>query len=135
MLPKIEILPPQGKRSAGNPNWVPGESGNPAGGQDVKLRQRALRYARSKALSAMKRLAEMMDDPAAPYSVQAFCANAILDRALGKPKQEVAVESQSRSLEDILIAIASARRQAEEDANASSPPELSSDNSEETSQP
>lgn len=129
---EIEIIPP---RRRGNPAWVPGVSGNPEGDRDNEMKRRALRYARSKALPAMKKLFALMEDAKAPYSVQAFCANAILDRALGKPKQEVAVESQSRSLEDILIAIASARRQAEEDANASSPPELSSDNSEEPSQP
>jgi hypothetical protein len=59
-----------------------------------------------------------MMDPKAPFTVRAFCAANWIDRALGKPRQSVAVEQQGRTLEDILRAIA-ADREAEKAAKSS----------------
>ena len=50
-----------------------------------------------------------MMDPKAPYTVRAFCAANWIDRSLGKPRQSVEVESQGRTLESILMAIAEKR--------------------------
>ena len=111
-----EILPPK----RGNPAWKPGVSGNPAGDRDNRLKILVLRYARAKSLRAIKRLVALVDDPKAGKTVQLAAAIAVLDRALGRPKQDISVESQGRSLEDILRSIAAAR-EAERAEKAVSP--------------
>ena len=117
-MQEIEIIPP---KKRGNPAWTKGVSGNPAGDRDNKLKHLVLRYARSKSVQAIKRLAEIMVDPKASYGVQVTAATAVLDRAWGKPKQTVDVEQQGRTLEEILLAIAATREDAELEQISPSP--------------
>jgi hypothetical protein len=62
--------------------WEPGQSGNPSG--KGGLYHEAVRIARENAPAAMQKLAALMDcgDP----RVEAVAANALLERAFGKPK-------------------------------------------------
>jgi hypothetical protein len=62
--------------------WRPGQSGNP-GGQTADFGE-ALRLARQAAPDAVRRLIELMDSD--DGRVAAVACNAILDRALGKPR-------------------------------------------------
>lgn len=65
--------------------WQPGQSGNPEGMN--KARREAYRLAKQAAPEAMAVLIERMADPAEDSRVRTVAANAVLDRALGKPKE------------------------------------------------
>jgi hypothetical protein len=107
----VEIIEPQrGYRG----RWL--TSGNP-GGLTHEHRD-LLKLFRDKCPDAANVLYDIMMDPKAPFTVRAFCAANWIDRALGKPRQSVAVEQQGRTLEDILRAIA-ADREAEKAAKSS----------------
>jgi hypothetical protein len=98
----VEIIEPQrGNRG----RWL--TSGNP-GGLTHEHRD-LLKLFRDKCPDAANVLYDIMMDPKATFTVRAFCAANWIDRALGKPRQSVAVEQQGRTLEDILNAIAEAR--------------------------
>lgn len=108
--------------------WLfkPGHSGNP-GGIDAKLKARVLRFARSKGMKALKKLEQIMDNPKAMPSTQAMCAIAILNRGFGMPKQDISVENQGRTLEEMLLAIYEKR--AEDAKLIENAAETSSENS------
>lgn len=109
----VEIIPP--RRDAYG-RWMRGTpSPNPSGciprdGREV------LELAREGSLPAMRRLIAIVDDPEAPYAAQIAAAVHVLDRAWGKAKQVVDVEDQGKTLEQILMAIAAARRAEAEEA-------------------
>ena len=64
--------------------WKPGQSGNPGGiGGPVK---EAMRLAREATPEAMRTLIELLKDE--DPKVRAVAANAILDRSMGKPKDQ-----------------------------------------------
>ena len=102
----VEIIPP---RRGACGRWLRGTpSPNPSGciprdGREV------LELAREGSPAAMRRLIAIVNDEQAPYGAQIAAAMAVLDRAFGKPKQEVSVENQGRSLEEMLRAIHAAR--------------------------
>ena len=75
----------------------------------------------------MRRLIAIVNDEEAPYGAQIAAANAVLDRAFGQPKQELTVEQQGRSLEDILRALYEKREaeKAQERAEGERPPATS----------
>jgi hypothetical protein len=98
----VEIIPPrrdaQGRWLHGTPS--PDPSGCiPRDGREV------LELTREGSPAAIRRLIAIVNDDKAPYGAQIAAANALLERAWGKPKQEIAVEDQGRSLEQMLIAI------------------------------
>ncbi len=106
----IEVLPP---RRDANGRWLRGTpSPNPSGciprdGREV------LELAREGSLAAMRRLIAIVNDGEAPYAAQIAAANAVLDRAWGRPKQDIAVEDKGRSLEDLLRDVYEARQAKE----------------------
>ena len=63
---------------------VKGQSGNPGGRPKEVAEVREL--ARQKCPRAIERLAEIVDDPEAPYSSQVAAANSLLDRGHGRPE-------------------------------------------------
>ena len=95
----VEIIPP--RRDAYG-RWLRGTpSPNPSGciprdGREV------LELAREGSPAAIRRLIAIVNDEEAPYGAQIAAANAVLDRAFGRPKQEVTLENQGRTLEDML---------------------------------
>ena len=109
----MEVLPP--RRDAYG-RWLRGTpSPNPTGciprdGREV------LELAREGSLAAMRRLIAIVDDPEAPYAAQIAAANAVLDRAWGKAKQEMSVEDNGATLEQLLMAVHAAR-EAEQEAD------------------
>src|SRR4051812_49615203 len=78
------------KRKATPASWPKGKSGNPAGRPPVTPEEREVRdLARQKSLGALERLDKLGKGAGAP----AVRANeAILARAFGQPRQDVAVE-------------------------------------------
>ena len=66
--------PKTGGRQAGTPNKATA---------DVKA------VAATYTTSALETLAEIMQDGTAPHSARVAAANALLDRAVGKPRQEI----------------------------------------------
>ena len=111
-----EILPPPQKKSH---LWVKGQpSPNPLGPR-ANIEYRAMQdAARRHSVTSIAVLADLQVH-AKSEAVRAMCANMLLDRAFGKPKQTVDVEQQGRTLEDILTAIAAAR-QAQREAELAS---------------
>ena len=95
----VEIIPP---RRDANGRWLRGTpSPNPSGciprdGREV------LELAREGSPAAIRRLVAIVNDEEAPYGAQIAAASAVLERAFGKPKQEVSVENEGRTLEDML---------------------------------
>jgi len=77
-------------------NWKPGQSGN----QNGRPRKYCdlLRLTRAATPEAVKILKECMRDTQAPWPARVTAATALLDRAWGKPKEHVEVESVSTSL-------------------------------------
>lgn len=67
--------------------FQPGKSGNPGGRPKIPAEVREL--ARALTMEAIETHAEIMRDKEAPPAARAASANAILDRALGKPTQPV----------------------------------------------
>ncbi len=106
-----EILPPRTRDELGR--WLPGRSPHPGGLAPEK--RLALDLAKEASPNAMRCLIELMEDPASPPAVRMACAVHILDRALGRPKQQVEVENQGRTLEQLLQAIYAAREAEAQD--------------------
>ena len=72
----------------GNPNWTKGKSGNPDGRpKKTPEHYEVEELARSHSPAAIERLAYWMRSKDGPVSVKACVA--MLDRAFGKPAQEV----------------------------------------------
>ena len=74
------------KRVVGRP-FAKGQSGNPSG--LPKELAEVIRLARQHTESSILTLAEISTDPNAPAAPRVAAAQALLDRAWGKPKQEV----------------------------------------------
>ena len=121
----MEVLPP--RRDAYG-RWLRGTpSPNPSGciprdGREV------LELAREGSPAAMRRLITIVDDPEAPYAAQIAAAVHVLDRAFGRPKQAVDIETTGKTLEQLLEAVYEARR-AEKAETIDASVEASSDNS------
>lgn len=64
--------------------WLPGQSGNPAGGSAAT--RAAIRLAREATPRAMSTLISLMSDPSEDTRAQIVAAVHVLDRALGRPK-------------------------------------------------
>jgi len=87
---------------ARQPSFSPGETG-----------WRFWNSAREGSPAAIRGLIAIVNDEEAPYGAQIAAANAVLERAFGKPKQEVSVENQGRRLEDYLLEIWAAKQTQE----------------------
>jgi hypothetical protein len=94
-----EILPPQRDKRG---HYLSGNSGNPGGMSEAKREMQAL--ARSHSVEAIERAVEIMRTGKSE-TTRLMAISMILDRAWGKPKQEIAVEDQGQTLEQMLIAI------------------------------
>lgn len=73
--------------------FTPGQSGNPGGRPKVLAEVKEL--AREHTVEAVEALAKIMLDEKAPAAARVTAANAILDRAYGKPPQAIEVDAQS----------------------------------------
>jgi hypothetical protein len=101
-----EILPPQrGERG----HYLPGNSGNPGGASEAKREMQAL--ARSHSVEAIERAVEMMRNSKSE-AIQLGAISMILDRAFGRPKPEVEVMNQGRTLDSMLKEIWDAKHAA-----------------------
>lgn len=76
-------------RGRGKP-FAKGKSGNPAGRPKIVADVRALAQAQIE--QAINTLVEIANDKGAPPAARVAAANAILDRAVGKPAQAVTGE-------------------------------------------
>ena len=76
--------PPPKPQRRGNPNWVKGVSGNPAGRPCMPSEM--LEIARANSLPAFKRICELVHSK--NEQVARAAADKVLDRAWGKPSQE-----------------------------------------------
>jgi hypothetical protein len=81
--------------------FAKGQSGNPGG--RPKALVEVQEAARSHTLTALATLARIADDKTAPPAAQVAAANALLDRAWGRPSQPVEA-SGTMSLLDLIIA-------------------------------
>src|SRR5215467_9886250 len=80
---------PAQRRPRGNPNWVPGVSGNPSGREKLTEPARhAIYEAKHYSSEAINKLVGLMRC-AASEAVQYQAACAILDRAWGRPAQAI----------------------------------------------
>ena len=67
-----------------------GQSGNPNGRPKTTQEQKdALQQIRDLAPKAAEEMRRILDDPKAPNSLKLRVAEIVLDRAYGKPKQEI----------------------------------------------
>ncbi|BCZ75897.1 hypothetical protein [Acetobacter phage phiAX1] len=81
----------QRKRNANLKPFKKGQSGNPSGlPKDIR---EVIALARSHTVTAIQALAEIAGSAASPESARVSAANALLDRAWGKPKDTVALEN------------------------------------------
>jgi hypothetical protein len=64
-----------------------------------------LELAREGSPAAIRRLIAIVNDEEAPYGAQIAAASAVLERAWGKPRQSLEIESQGKTLEQMLISI------------------------------
>lgn len=78
-----------GKKPRGKP-FAKGRSGNPAGRPKLVADVRALAQAQIE--PAINTLVQIANDKAAPPAARVAAANAILDRAVGKPAQAITGE-------------------------------------------
>lgn len=79
-------------KKPGNPAWQRGgPSPNPGGRPAIIGELRDL--AREHTAEALATLVEVMKDGAAPHAARTAAATAILDRAFGRPAQEVALQA------------------------------------------
>jgi hypothetical protein len=72
---------------AGNPNWKPGQSGNPSGRPKIPSEIREM--ARAASPAALQALVDIVNDRDSPPPARVSAANSILDRAYGKPAQPI----------------------------------------------
>jgi hypothetical protein len=67
--------------------WQPGQSANPGGRPAIE--REVISLAREHSLDSIRTLVAIRDDPDVPPAVRAFCANSVLDRAIGKVREYV----------------------------------------------
>jgi hypothetical protein len=67
--------------------WRKGQSGNPAG--RAKQTPDFLAQARAEGPASLQTLVKLRDDPDIDANIRRQCANDILDRAYGKPVQQI----------------------------------------------
>lgn len=91
----------------GNPNWKKGVSANPGGRPKTEKEVREL--AQEMSVEAVHTLGNVMRNEEADLRVRVAAANAILDRAIGRPAQAVhhsgSIETGSASLPEMLAAL------------------------------
>lgn len=63
-----------------------GQSGNPGG--RARAKENIVEIARTATPRAMRTMIAIMENEKAPYSVRAYCADKVIDRAYGKPAQQ-----------------------------------------------
>lgn len=74
-------------------SWVKGQSGNPKGWQvNLNTPKKVIEAAKKHGEDAINTLANIMMDEEEPASVRMHCADLLLNRAYGKPKETVEVE-------------------------------------------
>lgn len=91
------------KKVLGRP-FEKGVSGNPSGRPRVPAEVREL--AREASPSALRTLIEVCEDKGAPPQARVAASNAILDRAYGKPAQELEIKRPLSDLTDSELATA-----------------------------
>jgi len=104
----IEIIAPQRDR---NGRWLRGSRSPNAGGLSREKRE-LIDLARERSPAALDKIFAIMNDEAVPPAVQLAAAGMIIDRGYGKARAEVSVESQGRTLEDMLTEIWAAKHAA-----------------------
>ena len=112
-----EILPPQRDERG---HYLPGNSGNPGGASDAKREMQTL--ARNHSVEAIERAVEIMRTGKSE-TIRLMAISMILDRAWGKPRQSVEIESQGKTLEQMLIAIWEANHASEAEQEAAKKPD------------
>lgn len=109
---------PLRKGQTNSGSFKKGISGNPSGLPKGGL---ALRHAaRERSLDALNVLIKVMEDEGATNRDRAYAANCVLDRAFGKPRQEVDMVDKTRRAEELsdeqLVQIISGAAQGARDA-------------------
>src|SRR5262249_25830130 len=96
--------------------WIGNAKGRPKGipnKNTLGLREYASKYTKA----AIERLVAVMNDPTAPHAAQVSAANALLDRAYGRPMQAIEATTVHKDLRDLtdaeLVAIVSGNGAAE----------------------
>ena len=79
----------------GNGGWKRGQSGNPGG--RPKNTPDFLKQARAEGTASLQTLVELRDNPDIDPQIRRQCANDILDRAYGKPVQQMETDSNFRA--------------------------------------
>ena len=87
-MPRQPGTPKTGGRQPGTPNRITA---------DVKA------VAATYTAQALETLAEIMQDGTAPHSARVAAANALLDRAVGKPRQELEHASNEKEAVTVII--------------------------------
>lgn len=81
--------------------WLPGVSGNPSGKRNVVVEVR--RRLEDLSEQAVDELLKIARDPKTPATVRERIYNSILDRALGKPRQAMDINSEVENNQSILV--------------------------------
>jgi hypothetical protein len=93
--------PPKNKGKSWGRPFPKGVSGNPGGRKKAPVN--VVELARSATAKAMQTMIDIMENDTAPYSVRAYCADKVMDRALGKPPQStnLNINSPQRTLREL----------------------------------
>ena len=102
MRSDITTLVPQGQHG----HWIKGVSANPGGRPAID--REVVTLARQNSLASIRTLVELRDDKSVAPGIRAFCANSILDRAIGKPKEYVGDDLERAELIEALMRAMSA---------------------------
>ena len=96
--------------------FQPGQSGNPGGRPKILTEVREL--ARTHSVEAIETLARIMRDPNEDARARVAAANAILDRAYGKPEQALALDARHQWSGEEMVVVTSAYQRPPEGADA-----------------